>query len=845
MNNTLKDKIEGVIGSVRKPSWYIGVEPNSVHKDHDEIRGAIALAFPDLYDIGMSHLGLKILYNIVNSQPNLAAERVFAPGEDYAEALAKEGLPFVSLETKKPLNEFDVVGFTIPYELSYTNILWMLDLGGIPLKAADRGPYDPLIVGGGAGVYNPEPVAGFFDIFLLGDGERSVLDILNKKIEMKGAKREELLRELARIPGVYVPSFFDVDYGEDGRIKKITPRLEDYPKAVKTFLPSLSESPYPVDLVVPFGQPVQDRLNVEIDRGCTQGCRFCQAGTTYRPVRERTPDEALSIMEKTLKKTGYDGISVTSLSAGDYSKISELLKLLMDRYADEKVSLSLPSLRSGTVTNEIIHEAGRVRKSSFTITAEAGSQRLRNVLNKKVTEEEIIRVAERLLASGWRSLKLYFMAGLPTETEEDIDAIYHLCAKLAGLNADGRRYKNISVSVGNFVPKAHTAFQWFGQNSIDELKAKKERLFSLIKKNRRLTLKWSDPEMSHMEAVFSRGDRRLGKVVEAAYRAGHKLDAWSEHFDFSGWMRVFKESGVDPSFYANRHMELDASLPWDHIDTGLTKKYFKREWKLAHKGEVTGDCRVDKCLGCGLNPKTCFENYEWKAPPPITAEKKEPPEDRFIYRLAYRKRGLSRFLSHLEVKTIFTRAFRMAEAPLRYSKGFSPHPKLSFGHPVPVGVESDEEFLDAEFYERRRPEALAADLNEALPAGLEIISVDEIPQGESIFSRVAGFVYKISFDESVEPEELEDAVSRFNSSESVVVEKAGPKRKKIDTRAMVDKINLDSPREISFTSQVTDSGIARPDDIIKALFAKDAVKLKTILKLSTLLKEKKTSNASH
>ncbi|MBF0170713.1 MAG: TIGR03960 family B12-binding radical SAM protein, partial [Nitrospinae bacterium] len=564
-----------LLETVRNPASYLGTEPNSVHKAPETVAAKIALAFPDLYELGMSHLGLKILYKIVNDHPDLAAERVFCPDDDFAEKLTELGLPLASLESRTPLSSFDIVGFTLPYELSTTTVLRMLDLARIPLLAADRGDADPLVVGGGAGVFNPEPMADFFDFFVLGDGERIVPQLLRLAAETRGVDRAERLARFAAVEGVYVPSLFVVTYRPDGAVAAIRPLKEGYAAAKRIWLPTLAESPYPVDMIVPVVETTQGRVNVEIDRGCTQGCRFCQAGTTYRPVRERTPDQVMAIMEEAVARTGYEELSVMSLSAGDYSQIGPLLTRLMDRYADDRVSLSLPSLRSATVTETIVEQVGRVKKTGFTLTAEAGSQRLRHVLNKKVDDDDIFRAAQLLLANGWRGIKLYFMIGLPTETDDDVDAIFELARELASLSVEGKRFDTINISVGNFVPKAHTAFQWAGQDPPDELRRKKERLFSLIRTHKRIRLKYHEPQMSQMEAAFSRGDRRLGRVTLSAYRSGCWLDGWSERYRHDRWIAAFETCGLDPAFYASRAIGLDETLPWEHIDVGLTKGYFR------------------------------------------------------------------------------------------------------------------------------------------------------------------------------------------------------------------------------------------------------------------------------
>ena len=831
MTSLGEDGFARIIESVKRPSSYIGAEVNSVRKDRASVSASIALAFPDMYDLGMSHAGLKILYHVINAVPDLAAERVFAPDEDFATALVREETTLFSLETKTPLSQFDVVGFTIPYELSYTNIVWMLDLSGIPLRSADRGDSAPFVIAGGAGVYNPEPIADFFDFFFMGDGERGAVEIMRAVAETKGRPRAERLKRFAKIPGVYVPSFFRPEYGSDGRLNKITPLVEGYEKVTRVFLPTLSESPHPFDAPPPFGKPVHDRLNVEIDRGCTQGCRFCQAGTTYRPARERTPDEVAKIMDAALEQTGYDEASLTSLSAGDYSRIEGLLTRLMDRYEDSRVSLSLPSLRSSTVTDGMITQIGRVGKSGFTITAEAGSQRLRNVLNKKVDDESIMRVATRLLEGGWQSLKLYFMIGLPTETDEDVVGIYTLADRLASLSVGRKTFRNINVSVSNFVPKPHTAFQWYGQETTENLRDKKERLFALIKKNRRLTLKWHDSRMSHMEGAFSRGDRKLGAVVEKAYRMGQRMDAWTERFKFDVWTKAFAECGLDSRDYANKTYGLDDVLPWDHIDTGLTKRYFRKEWQNALDGIVTDDCKTDKCLACGIDPKICFSPYEaeYKPEPKLPSTQSQAVG---VYRLYFRKAGLCRFLSHLELRNTLIRAIRRSGVAVKYSEGYSPHPKITFGPALKLGVESMEEIIDVHLCGEVNTAELPARLNSALPDGIFFSSAEPLaPGAKGLSSIIAGFEYEVAFKGDSDTAALKDAVEKFNASPSAIFrkEKEG-KVKETELKEVVSPIEFDAKSGAMRMKLRFDQvkGSVQANDVISVMFPGGAPQFRVV-----------------
>ncbi|HJM82948.1 MAG TPA: TIGR03960 family B12-binding radical SAM protein [Nitrospinota bacterium] len=833
MSEFLVDEVGELLKRVRKPSSYLGLEPNSVHKDLSTVKGTIALVYPDLYDIGMSHLGLKLLYSFVNSCEELWAERCFAPGQDMANELKRNKLPLTSLESKKPLSKFDVIGFTIPYELSYTTILWMLSLAGIPLRSSDRDESHPLIVGGGAGVYNPEPLAPFFDAFFLGDGENAVTEIVHLAADRGKEDKNDTLEKLQQVPGMYIPSFWDVHYCDDGKISEVRPMpMAKTPKRV--FIENLSLSPFPENIIVPFGSPAHDRLNVEIDRGCTQGCRFCQAGTSYRPNRERSPQEVLKIFDKTLKNTGYGDVSLLSLSAGDYSGIEQLLKGLMDCYADSQISVSLPSMRPATVTEPVIAQIKRVKKTGFTITAEAGTQRLRNVLNKKVTEEDVVLAARRLLRAGWRKLKLYFMIGLPTETSEDIQGIYDLAKKLDRLNEDGAKFNNINVSISNFVPKAHTAFQWTGQETMKNLWNKKEMLFELVKRSKRIRLKWHDAGMSHIEAVFSRGDRRLADVIEKAMENGQKLDSWTENFNFETWGKSFDETGLNTEWYANREFKEKDTLPWDHLDTGLTQKYFLKEWKMAKKGFISVDCKTDDCEGCGLDPKLCFSVYDTSVAK-VGKPKPANVEGRYKYRLTYHIKESAKFLSHLEKMNLIFRACRIANLPVAHSEGFSPSPKVSFGPGLSVGMESYDEMLDIELFKYYEPWDVSNRLNSCLPLDIRFVDARQIRiSDKSISSLIVGYSIRVQLKEAISPQEVERAVTNFVSKGSCPI--TNHKGIIIDIRQMVSQLEkVSNTNDILYTTSAGNGGYVKPDVLLKALFAEGADLYRRIVKTKSIL----------
>jgi radical SAM family uncharacterized protein/radical SAM-linked protein len=708
----------------------------------------MALCFPDLYRIGMSHLGMKILYSIVNGKPDLCAERFFMPEPDMAEILKANHEPLRSLESHDPLHAFDVVGFSITTELSFTTILAVLDLGGVPLKQTERGVEHPFVIGGGAAIYNPEPIADFFDMFVLGEAEEILPSLLYKLAEYKksGIARNRILRKLAEIEGVYVPSLFKTTY--DGpSVKEISPVYPDVPTPKRVFLEELESSPYPFDMPIPYGQPVFDRLSVEIDRGCTQACRFCQAGFTYRPVRERKPETVLGIVRKGIEATGFDDVSLASLSSGDYSNIDALVRALADAMEDERVSLSFPSLRSGTLTDNLVEQVRRVRKTGFTITAEAGTERLRNVINKKIPDSEIIETARKLLKGGWGKLKLYFMIGLPTETDEDIEGIVRLVQRIKALKENGKRFHKINVGVSQFVPKPHTPFQWEPMESVESLLGKKRRLLSAFGRMKGVYMKGHEVETSYMESLFARGDRRFGAVVLNAYKKGCRLDEWTEHFRPELWLDAFREETVFPDDFAQRRRSEKEVLPWDHIDVGVDKKYLLRELSHAKKGELTQDCRFEECIGCGIDPCNMVlnepvEKIDWHEAQHRSTAKPAAAARR--YRIGFRKESLARYLSHLEMITAITRAIRRARLPVAYSQGMHPHPKLSFGAALSVGVVSLCEMIDIEMEGTVDPSELRDRLNSELETGITVYSVTPLfPPYRSIQERTSATIYEL------------------------------------------------------------------------------------------------------
>ncbi|NLM52026.1 MAG: TIGR03960 family B12-binding radical SAM protein [Firmicutes bacterium] len=601
MKNYKEKFWQEILPRVQKPVRYLGNEVNAQSKDHEQCTMRIALVFPDLYEIGMSHLGLKILYHLLNERRQWAAERVFMPGADLEEIMREEKFPLCSLETVTPVAHFDLVGVTLQYELSYTTVLQMLDLAGIPLLAAERGEGDPLVVGGGPGAFNPEPIADFFDFFVIGDAEEVFPEIVQLLEEHKSLPRQEKLLQLVALPGVYVPSLYRAQYSPAGSFVKLEPVHPLAPTRVRrAVVADLDKAYYPTDFVVPYGSIVHDRLMLEIFRGCTRGCRFCQAGMIYRPVRERKKETLRRLAQKMVRATGYEEIALSSLSSGDYSAIGELIQDLSADLAREGVTLSLPSLRLDSFSEGLARQSQQVRKSGLTFAPEAGTQRLRDVINKNITEAELISAARDAFAAGWTNIKLYFMIGLPTETDEDLLGIVHLTQQVLNTYKQvcGKGKPQVTVSASVFVPKAHTPFQWFGQVPQAEIKRRQD----LLRQHLRLPgvhFQWHGAEMSLLEAAIARGGRELAPVILRAAQLGCKLDSWDEHFRFALWQQAFAENGLELATCAQREYALTDPLPWDHIDAGVSKRYLQREYKRALKGETTKDCR-EGCLGCGM-----------------------------------------------------------------------------------------------------------------------------------------------------------------------------------------------------------------------------------------------------
>ncbi len=594
---------------VEKPARYMGGEWNSVVKNHSEVDVMMAFAFPDVYEVSMSHLGIKILYGIVNERPDAAAERVFAPWHDMEAEMRNREIPLFSLETKTPIRDFDLLAFTLQYEMCYTNIINMLDLAGIPFYGKDRDLSFPLLIGGGPCVYNMEPIADFFDVVSIGESE----DWINEFVDLYKAEKakgfpggkEAFLRKAAQIEGTYIPSLYEPQYTESGDFAGMKVLAEEASAIVKKrIVEDMEAAFYPTKPVVPYLDIVHDRAVLELFRGCLRGCRFCQAGMLYRPVRERTPERLVQLAKEIIANTGYNEISLMSLSSADYSKLPELVDMLMEEFKDKQVSVSLPSLRIDAFSIDIAKKVQQVRKSGLTFAPEAGSQRMRDVINKGVSEEDLMSACENAFKSGWNTVKLYFMMGLPTETDEDVAGIADLAYKVLDLHREitGKRNGKVTVSCSFFVPKSHSPYQWYGQQDVEEIHRKQKYLKSLIN-NRNISYHYHDGYTGYLEAVFARGDRRLAASVVEAWKLGCKFDGWTEFFNYDTWMQAFKNTNIDPEYYARRNRDFSEALPWDHLDDTVSKEFLRREWERAVDGTLTWDCRRKPCNGCNACPE--------------------------------------------------------------------------------------------------------------------------------------------------------------------------------------------------------------------------------------------------
>jgi len=830
-------QIENILPLVERPSRYLGSEINTVKKDLSKVKLRFALAFPDLYEIGTSHFGMQILYHILNSQSDIAAERVFAPGVDMEARLKSSGTSLFSLESHQPLNRFDIIGFSLLYELNYTNVLMMLDLAGIPFRAKQRDHSFPLIIAGGCGTSNPEPVADFFDAIVVGDGENVIVELSQAWLKWNQGRRrdkESLLKQWSQIEGVYIPAFFEPEFDSCG-FQTLKPKHPEYVRVKRAIVADLNSVPFPEKPIVPYGKPVHDRLRLEVARGCTRGCRFCQAGMIYRPARERSPDNLLSLSAKSIAATGYEDISLLSLSSGDYGCIVPLMERLMARFSDEHVAVSLPSLRAGTLTPQLMELVKKVRKTGFTIAPEAGSQRLRDVINKNISENEIKDTIKNAFQLGWQVIKLYFMVGLPTETSDDLEALVDLVKNLRRIKgAKGRRGK-INVSVATFIPKSHTPFQWASQISL----AESQKRIGWVKDRLKLPgiqVKWQDPKVSLLEGIWARGDRRLSRLLETAYHKGCRFDGWSDHFNFNIWQEAFVEAGIDIDFYTTRVRDVCEPLPWDPIDTQITKEFLISEWENSTHQAFTPDCRMGACNSCGvcdfsdIEPKT-FEQFPRAGAAPAPAGTSALDAVYQKLHIVYAKQGPAKYFGHLEMVNILLRAFKRTAIPLKFTEGFHPKPKVSFDDPLPIGIESEAENFTVMVSTHVDVNHLAAALNSNLPDGLLILNCTIATTGLDRSPRKR-HTFKIALkDKSFAGEEL----AAFIENPDVTITRTNRKGtlKNINLKDMVEDIKLLNPTKLQLSLISEPGKTIRPADVLGKIFSltEEEIKQAKITKL--------------
>ncbi|MEW6376354.1 MAG: TIGR03960 family B12-binding radical SAM protein [Thermodesulfobacteriota bacterium] len=808
--------VKEVLSLVSRPVRYLGQEVNSIKKDLSQVRLKFCLAFPDVYEVGMSHLGIQILYHLINGKKGVACERAFAPWVDMEKVLREKKFPLSSLESSIPLHQFDIVGFSLQYELCFTNVLNMLNLSNIPFFSKERDERFPLIIAGGPITFNPAPVADFFDTMVIGDGEEVVLEICDLALQWKEAKarKEDLLKSLSQLEGVYVPNI----HAEGQTIRK-------------RIVSDLNHTPFPTCPIVPYMKVVHDRLSLEIARGCKRGCRFCEAGFIHRPYRERSPKVIEEILNASLKQTGYEEISLLSLSAGDYISIGPLLSRLMDRFESKKVAFSFPSLRIESVVGYLAEEVKRVRKTGFTIAPEAGTERLRRVINKEMDEGVLFQGLSDLFSKGWKNIKLYFMIGLPTEKEEDLKGIIDLSRKISSIGERQKIHPNINVSVSTFVPKPHTPFQWEAQIPLEEMKEKLRFLREEVKRNH-LRFKWQDPYLSSLEEVFSRGGQDLSQVLVEAHRLGCRFDGWSDQFYYPLWKEAFEKAGIATDLHT-RKKGFEEGLPWSFVETGIESAFLWEEFQKAQREESSPSCMGRDCQRCGIcDGKTVRvrESHPDEIGPLKRMERERIRKKgiREKVRLRFRKVGEIRFLSHLELAHLFYRASKRADLPLCHSEGFHPMPRIIFATALPVGVESLLEIVDMELEGRITPSEVMERLNQALPQGIEILEAEEVLLSSSSSSLLRRSVYWISLDHLLSKEE---AITRMKEAlekrEFLLHQERKGKKRIVDVRPLIEKMDVkekkkESPEEspgwgVELVLRKVVGRTAKPSEIVRAL----------------------------
>ncbi len=818
--------LESVFCDVEKPGRYAGGEWNERKKNPGRVAAKVALAFPDVYEIGMSYLGQKILYGLINDRPEFLAERVYAPWPDFEAELRRHGVPLFSLENRIPLAEFDIVGFSLLYELNYSNVLTILNLGRIPGRASQRTLKDPLVIAGGPAAFNPEPMADIFDAFLIGDGEEAFLEIIEKHVILKkqGASREEFLNDLARIPGVYVPSLYDPYLPPGSRLLAARPRGDAPPEIKKRVLAKFSRSYFPEKTIVPNIQAVFDRVAVEVARGCPQKCRFCQATNLYSPYRIKDPSFVVQKILKGLRATGYEDASLFSLSVGDYPYLVDTIRTLMEHIEKDHISLSLSSLRPKNLSADIVRNIIRVRKTGFTLVPEAGSERLRRVINKNLTDEEIWRAAALAFDEGWKLLKLYFMIGLPTESDDDLLRIVEL---VRGLLERGRQIlrtsPRINLSLSSFIPKPHTPFQWLAMDDEKSLQDKQAFLKSHFRKMRSVEVKEHPVKNSVLEAVFSRGDRRLTGVLERAWRAGARLDSWRDHFQFRAWEKAFEQEGVDSTVYLG---ELDQQLilPWDHIQTGMNRRFLLDELEKARREEASLSCPEARCGQC----QGCEFWREIGQEPPETMDvgiQERLPLGRatnnvFRYQAFYSKTGPARFISHHDLMNVLQRAFRRAGVAVVFTAGFHPKMQMSFVPALPLGMVGKDESFEFKSHSDLAENDFVTALNRNIPSGIQFKALKKMdPNSLSLTARILSLVYSLDMTSDKIQGALKAASEPEDRNLWATAQRLVDEYRRSQPSEWIEDIRLDEKRSkmiirLRFTPQKS----IRPQDIVSCMF---------------------------
>ena len=769
----------------------------------------------------MSYYGFQILYHLLNREPDIVADRAYAPWTDFEEQLRKHNVPLYGLESKTPLGDFDILGFTLPYELTFTNILNVLDLSHIPVLSKERKDTDPIVIAGGSSIYNPEPLADFIDLFVVGDGEEIIVPLVRFIAERKRKQlsRSDILKSVQReFQGLYVPRFYSAEQDPTSGFLIPKPDEDNSPdKILAHRVPELKADYFPDKPLIPVVEIAQDRLVAEIMRGCTQGCRFCQAGMIYRPVRERLPQDIVGQIEKSLELTGYDDVSLLSLSSSDYCGMGDLIHGISDFLEKNRVGLSLPSLRLDSFSESMALIAQKTRKSGLTFAPEAGSARLKNVINKNISEEDLMNSVDIALKYGWRSVKLYFMLGLPTETDEDIAEIIRLTKTVY---ERGKKRLSINITLSTFIPKPFTPFQWEAQDEPVEIQRKLDMIKRGLAPYKRIKIMARDTYYSQLEGAVARGDRRMSKVIYSAWKHGAKFDSWKELFNPQAWELALAECGVTSQLFTGQ-INISDSLPWDHVDARLLKRFLLNEREKAYRAESSPDCR-DGCIGCGvcdfetLSMKTVDkkETFLPDSQRPIDVEVSETQE--LKYRLRYQKKGASKFTSHLDNMRVFQQAFRRANLKLSFTQGFNRRPKMSSGFPLPLGYSSKDEYLDIVLTET--DQSLAEHINQELPDGIFIESASEVPlKSASLFAGTTGFKYEIRFCETL-PKNVSQTIDELLKQPEIIIEKQRNDRiRHVNIRPFIDNITRCDEHGIILSTKVIDGQTVRPEEILKQL----------------------------